>query len=209
MTVSTLNRRSFFQKLTAREQSPETVSSVFGKVKTLVPPIKQELPLVPPPTTTITINGGLEPYTGPWDYEQVAHLLRRTSFGLKKADLDLLLGMTMDAAVDHVLDVPTNPGPNDLPPPPVNNYYNGNASDPDGYDDPNVADGADWTTANFDGDAEGYRIESFRGWWYNLMLNQSASIWEKMTLFWHNHFATQTQAVFYGKVNYIDRKSVV
>lgn len=198
MTVSTLNRRSFFQKLAAREQSPETVKGIFGKMRPLAPLAKQELPLVPPPTTTITLNGGLEPYAGPWDQEQVAHLLRRTGFGVKKADLDLLMGMTMSDAVDHVLNVPADP-----PPPPVNNYHDdANPNNEYDYDDPAVPAGQTWVNADYDGDAEGLRIESYRGWWVNLMVEQGASILERMTLFWHNHFATQTAVIFYGKTNY-------
>ncbi|MBI5915129.1 MAG: DUF1800 domain-containing protein [Bacteroidetes bacterium] len=198
MTVSTLNRRSFFQKLrSASTGKPEERTGIFGKVKSLLPPLEQELPLVPPPTTTIVLNGGLEPYQGPWDYEQAAHLLRRTGFGVKKADLDLLLTLNVSDAVDHILDVPANP-----PSPPVNNYFNGDSNNPEGYEDPIVPLGQVWVDADYDGNLEGYRIESFRGWWYGLMLNQEASILERLTLFWHNHFSTQTQAVFYGKTNY-------
>ncbi len=207
MTVTTLNRRSFFQKLRSNSnQQLEEREGIFGKMKPLLDLGNQELPMVPPPTTTITLNGGLEPYTGPWDYEHAAHLLRRTTFGVKKADVETLLALTMDAAVNMVLNVAAEP----VPDPPVNNYYfpgDGNTP-PDGYDDPNVADGADWTNAAFDGDAEGWRIESFRGWWYNLMINQGPSIREKMTLFWHNHFSTQSQAVFYGKANYQHNKKL-
>jgi hypothetical protein len=194
MTVSTLDRRSFFQKL--RSPSPQReVTAKTGKGKFLLPPSKGELPPVAPPATTVTINGGLSPYSGPWEHEQVAHLLRRTTFGVKKADLGLLLSLTMDEAVNHLLDVSATP-----PPDPVNNYY-----DPlngEGYEDPIVPAGDVWVNADYDEAAEGYRIESYRGWWYEQMLNQGANIGEKMTLFWHNHFATQTESVFYGKTNY-------
>ncbi len=189
MTVSTLNRRSFFQKF--RNAGTEERQGIFGKVKPLLPPGGQELPPVPPPTTTVTLNGGLNPYAGPWDYEHAAHLLRRTTFGVKRADLQLLLSMSMSEAVDHILNVPATP-----PEPPVNNYNN------DDYTDPVVPPGEVWVEAAFDEDGEAYRIESFRGWWLNLMLTQEASILERMTLFWHNHFATQTESVFYGKTNY-------
>ncbi len=141
--------------------------------------------------TTTTINGGLNPYAGPWNYEQAAHLLRRTTFGVKRADLQLLLSMSMDEAVDHILNVPTTP-----PDPPINNYNN------DDYTDPVVPPGEVWVDANYDQDGEGYRIESFRGWWVNQMLTQEANIQEKMTLFWHNHFATEAGEVIYGKTNY-------
>jgi hypothetical protein len=196
MTVSTLNRRSFFQKIGNRKAVLER-KGIFGKASPMLPTKEQELPPVAPPATTVTLAGGLDPYTGPWDFEQAAHLLRRTTFGVKKQDVDLLKAMTMDEAVNHILDLPANP-----PPPPINNYYNQDASNPDGYEDPVVPIGQTWVNADYDEDAEGYRIESFRGWWIDLMINQGASIREKMTLFWHNHFATQTAAVFYGKTNY-------
>ncbi len=155
----------------------------------------QELPLVPAPTTAVALSGGLNPYTGPWEYEQASHLIRRTMFGVKKSDVDLLLGMNMEQAVDYLLDVDTT-----NPDPPINNYYD--STDDEGYDDPNVPSGADWTEAAYDEAAEGLRIESFRGWWVKQMVNQNVSIREKMLLFWHNHFATQASEVFFGKYNY-------
>ncbi|MBL7826097.1 MAG: DUF1800 domain-containing protein, partial [Saprospiraceae bacterium] len=151
----------------------------------------QELPDVPPPTKPLTLLGSLNPYAGPWGYAQAAHLLRRTGFGLKKAEVDHLLTLSMDAAVNKVLTVPGN-----LPAPPVNNYNN-----PD-YTDPVVLPGQTWVNQPFSLDAEGYRIESWRGWWTELMVNQQYSIQERMVFFWHNHFATQTNQVFWGRSAY-------
>ena len=62
------------------------------------------------------IMSGLSPYSGVWDTPQVAQLLRRTTFGVRKADVNQLLGMSMSAAVDLLLT------PQALPSPPVNNY---------------------------------------------------------------------------------------
>jgi hypothetical protein len=196
MTVPTLDRRSFFSNIW-KHQSKEAKQGIFGRVKSLLPPGSQELPAVSPPATAIVIGGGLAPYTGPWDYAQAAHLLRRTGFGIKKSDLDMLMAMNMEEAVNYVLNVNTD----DLTPP-VNNYYNGNAASPDGYDDPVVPLGEVWVDADYDENAEGYRIESFRGWWFDRMIYQEPTILERLTLFWHNHFATQSEAVFYGKTNY-------
>ena len=39
-------------------------------------------------TTEFTLQGGLDPYQGPWTKAEAAHLLRRTTFGLKQAHLD-------------------------------------------------------------------------------------------------------------------------
>lgn len=202
MTVSTLDRRSFFKKLRhATEEKKQGSDAILGqKMNPFAPVRNQELPPVPPPTTTITLNGGLEPYTGSWNYEQVSHLLRRVGFGVKKSDVELLLGMTMDEAVNYVLNI-VQPDVNDKP---INDYYfAGDANNnEDGYNDPNVPLGSSWVDADYDNAAEGYRTESFRGWWFDKMLHDDASIREKMTLFWHNHFATQTESVFYGKVCY-------
>lgn len=154
----------------------------------------QELPEVPAPGRHFTLVGSLNPYTGPWEYAQAAHLLRRTGFGLKKSDMDILLAMDADSAVDAVLTVPAS-----LPAPPVNNYNN-----PD-FNDPNVPLGQTWVNEPFDFtlvQAENFRIESWRGWWVDKMINQSISIRERMTLFWHNHFATQTEVVTWGRSVY-------
>ncbi|MBK6380684.1 MAG: hypothetical protein IPF72_13665 [Chitinophagaceae bacterium] len=40
------------------------------------------------PTRTLS---GINPYTGPWTVNEVIHLLKRTMFGAKKADVDFLL----------------------------------------------------------------------------------------------------------------------
>jgi uncharacterized protein (DUF1800 family) len=39
------------------------------------------------------------------------------------------------------------------------------------------------------------RNASFKKWWMGVMINQDRSIREKMMLFWHNHFATETNVV--------------
>ena len=158
------------------------------------PPGVPDAPPANMPETTVTISGDLSPYTGPWAFEQAAHLLRRTTFGLKKAQVDQLVALgDAQTAVDFVLDVPTTP-----PAPPINNYNNAD------YTDPSVAPGDTWVNAlpDFDTGGEGYRIESWRGWWLNHMIEGEANIQEKMTLFWHNHFATQTSQVFIGRLVY-------
>lgn len=191
MTVSTLDRRAFLKRF-RRPQKQEGKVGIFGKSKPLIPFRSQELPPVPAPTTFAVINGGLDPYTGPWGHDQAAHLLRRTGFGVKKSELDQFADMTMDEAVALVLDA------GNTPPHPVNNYNN------DDYTDPEIPSGEPWFEADYDNDGEGYRIESFRGWWLNLMVNNGPSIREKLVLFWHNILTTQTEAVFWGRPNYLN-----
>ncbi len=40
------------------------------------------------------------------------------------------------------------------------------------------------------------RVASLQCWWIGQMLNQTRSIHEKMTLFWHNHFAVDATQHF-------------
>ncbi|MDD8017886.1 MAG: DUF1800 domain-containing protein [Bacteroidota bacterium] len=156
-------------------EEPQTSAS---KKKTVNEFANKTLPAVQRTTS------GIEPYTGVWGNDQVLHLLRRTTFGAAKSDLDTLKALTMSSAVDLLLTVPAT-----APDPPVNNYN-------DRYADPTVAAGQTWVNAvHGDGTVNSLRIASFKSWWYGLMINQSLSIVEKMTLFWHNHFSTETGIV--------------
>ncbi|MEY3243322.1 MAG: hypothetical protein RIR11_4761 [Bacteroidota bacterium] len=190
MPVSTLNRRSFLSGKKSEGQFPMTKTSKRGEAHFLLPFTDQELPDVPAPNETLTFLSGLAPYTGPWGKAEAAHLLRRTCFGVKKTQLDQLKSMTVDSAVAQIL------APTPTPPVPVNDY-NG----PD-YTDPVIPAGESWVNAPYLGEAEGYRIESWRGWWYQLILNQEANVLERMTMFWHNHFSTQTEIVYWGRAIY-------
>jgi uncharacterized protein (DUF1800 family) len=188
-----LSRRQFFEKMTATgpHVQIEQISSEM--------PDMERFASMP----DITLQGGLDPYSGPWTRAQASHLLRRVTFGLKKAQVDQLLALgSAAAAVDAVLNVP-----NDPPAPPVNNYNDPTANPP--FVDQEVASGETWVNVPIDFDyldAEGFRIESWRGWWLNLMVEGDANIREKMTLFWHNHFATKSDAVFHGKTVYNHHK---
>ncbi|WP_309609790.1 DUF1800 family protein [Flavobacterium sp.] len=127
------------------------------------------------------INSGLNPYTGAWTVSQAIHLLRRTGFGHKKADVDTLLGLSLNNAVNLILNV------NATPPSPPINYYNNIEPDENG-----LPYGADWTNNAFNSDdigndSNGYRTASLAAWSLGLALNQDITIREKMTLFWY-HF---------------------
>ena len=136
------------------------------------------------PDETVRTFSGITPYNGPWTFNEVVHLLKRTMFGSTIEDVNYFLGMSMTQAVDQLLNVSASP-----PAPPVKNYNNTNipTTDPD-Y---NIPLGQTWVTINTT-TADGQRRGSLKAWWTGLMINQERTIREKMTLFWHNHFATET-----------------
>lgn len=138
------------------------------------------------------LSTGLEPYVGEWSEKQVTHLLKRTLFGVKRSELDHFLAMTMDEAVDAVIQ------PSPTHEPPVNDY----APPGSEFEDEHVAYGDTWINAPWSDLSEGWRIQSLKAWIVNNILNQSATIHEKLTLFWHNLLVVQFWDVFSGKANY-------
>jgi uncharacterized protein (DUF1800 family) len=136
----------------------------------------------PPPTT------GLQPYTGSFGTPELRHLLRRTLFGATKSDLAHFSGKSVTQVVNELLN-PTAP----LPEPPVKEYV---VSATTLVPDNNIVAGTTWVTdINNDGNIASYRRASFKKWWVGNLVNQDRSIREKMSLFWHNHFATEMNDV--------------
>lgn len=142
----------------------------------------------PPPTT------GLQPFTGSFGNPELRHLLRRTLFGATKSDISYFSGKSMVQVVDELLN-PTAA----LPAPPVKEYV---VAATTLVPDNNIAAGSTWVEdINNDGTIASYRRASFKKWWIGNMINQDRSIREKMTLFWHNHFATETGDI--GNAQYV------
>jgi uncharacterized protein (DUF1800 family) len=139
-------------------------------------------------------TSGVQPYAGPWTKNEVVHLLKRTMFGAKPADVAYFSGLTMSQSVDEILN-PSAP----LPAPPVKEYDGTTGvTTPDN----DVAAGATWiASVNNDGTIQSRRRASLKKWWTGCMINHDRSIREKMTLFWHNHFATETVDV--GNPNFL------
>lgn len=126
----------------------------------------------------------LQAYTGQWDEATARHLLRRTHFGVKLAELNTVKLLGLTATLDILL--------NDQlaqPLPPIKEYNPTNAAVPDLL----IAGGQTWVNhPTTDGTINSLRRASFKKWWVGQMLNQQISLREKMTLFWHNHFATES-----------------
>jgi Protein of unknown function (DUF1800) len=121
------------------------------------------------------IGGTLDPYTGSWDTEQAAHLLSRAMIGATKEQIELVLEIGPEAAVNMLLaDQP-------LPEPPIN-YFD--------EEDPFTPIGETWIDKPFQQDFAGGRFASLYAWTMGNMLEEGISARESLTLFWHNHFVT-------------------
>ncbi|HZY09527.1 MAG TPA: DUF1800 domain-containing protein [Bacteroidota bacterium] len=171
-----MNRRSFIstaaESVTAVEEIQKTTTVDNRFANKALPDVMR--------TTS-----GLEEYTGVWGFEQVAHLLRRTMFAATKSDITDMTSLTLDEVVDTLL---TDQSPPDAP-------LNTNNSDT------GAPVGQTWVNAATN-DFNNSRIFSLKAWWIGLMLNQSVSLREKMTLFWHNHFVTESIDVRDARVSY-------
>ncbi|MBL0181255.1 MAG: DUF1800 domain-containing protein [Chitinophagaceae bacterium] len=156
--------------------------------------MNETLPAKPTGTKSQTVSGkkqpvvfseGLQEYSGSWSTPQVVHLLKRTLFGAKLQDVAYFKNKTMQAAVDELLQ----PAPT-LSTYPLNNYSVNGYTDPTG-----VAPWQTWINTGItlaDKELNEKRIESFKTWWLGQVLNSDRSIHEKLVVFWHNHFATDT-----------------
>jgi uncharacterized protein (DUF1800 family) len=100
---------------------------------------------------------------------QVAHLLRRAGFGYTPAELDLYTSLGFQGTLERLLN-------------------------PERVDD-SAVDQHPTPAIDPTDDATRRQIQPAKHWWFNRMLLTQRPLREKMTLFWHNHFATATSKV--------------
>jgi hypothetical protein len=130
-------------------------------------------------SAAIAVSSGLEPYTGPWEFVQAAHLLRRTMYGPNRAQIVDAVNNGLTATVSQLL----NFGP--MPDPPVHYEFE---------EDPAAPIGTTWVDKPYALDnfnlIRSRRRRSLYAWSVLNVYEESVSLREKLTLFWHNHFVT-------------------
>jgi hypothetical protein len=136
-------------------------------------------------------NYSLKPYKGEIKDGELLHLLRRSLFGVGHKELAFYRNKTLNLCLDALL----TPSPT---PQPAREELS------DGVDlNPNIKVGGTWVNELYENDEVNYRRKlMFRTWWTGLVLNRDFSLTEKMTLFWHNHFATETDVVKDSRYSY-------
>ncbi|MBX9582628.1 MAG: DUF1800 domain-containing protein [Gemmataceae bacterium] len=121
---------------------------------------------------TIDPKAAWEPYRptpdNPWDRRKAGHLFRRAGFGATHAELEAAVAAGPDAALDAVLA--GKPDADDLAR--TSEFMASDRSMPPG--------------------APQARLSA---WWLDRMLKAGHPLREKLTLFWHNHFATSNAKV--------------
>ncbi len=142
--------------------------------------------------TVTTITSGIKKYKGKWTINQASHLAKRTMFGATKQDVAAFAAKSLRHAIDDLIETQE-----ETPLPPVNAYNDVN------YVDIEIPQGATWVTATKQTGMEvGRRKTSYKAWWTGLMLNQQRTLREKMVLFWHNHFSTESNQVDNATASY-------
>ena len=128
---------------------------------------------------TISKSYSLLPVPDKLDFDKSRHLLQRCVFGPKKSEIDALVGQSISSAISTLMALPTTTTQ------PVNNDARDLA----------VGLGQSWVSTSYNSTYNPYRINSLRAWWIGNMVTQPATIFEKMVLFWHNHFVTEISVV--------------
>ncbi|MHC4172751.1 MAG: DUF1800 domain-containing protein [Planctomycetota bacterium] len=122
----------------------------------------------------------LEPYSGPWGQDEAAHLARRAGFGAKPDEIDMLVGMGMDAAVDSFVDY--NPVDATL------------EAQIHGLPD----EGENNKITNPENDS------SLQGWWLYRIVHTTQPLQEQLTLFLHDTLVSGYSKVKAGITNKVN-----
>ncbi|MEM9933431.1 MAG: DUF1800 domain-containing protein [Bacteroidota bacterium] len=170
-----MDRRTFLGATLQSKRHSDPLDPVKkGKIDPVSKLVNQELPQLQ------EVTSGLEAHTGDFEWAEARHLLNRSLFGAKKAEIEQAVSDGLDATIDKLVADWEEPDP------PV--YYSYNK-------DPNAPVGTSWVSHSRSPgggvNPEGFRRRSLRYWALGLMATQEVSLREKMALFWHNHFATE------------------
>ncbi len=149
----------------------------------------------------------------------VALLYRRAGFGLRSGELDQVAANGYDAAVDTLLaGLGSAPDPTgDLVPLPVFSPYRRPATPatpatratpaaPATPATPAAPQAAAPTQTKVRNQEEAKELAALQRWWIDRMIATSTPLREKLTLFWHGHFATGASKVHDAKLMYLQNQ---
>jgi uncharacterized protein (DUF1800 family) len=129
-----------------------------------------------------------------WDSGKAQHLLNRAGFGVPRERANHLASLSLEKAVDYIVHYDQFPEQH---------------SDPDFLVDPKVY--AALRELEYEERTkkrneirrkERQAINLLQQWWMDRMLNTTRPLEEKLTLFWHGHFAVSAQKIQVSKHNH-------
>jgi len=121
-----------------------------------------------------------------WKKETATHLLNRIHSGTTFSDIKKYNDLGLNATVSEILKIRPKPDkPSDWVEETIPNFKNMTASE----------------RKEYQGLYKKRRI-ILVDWWMNLIMRDKVSIRENMTLFWHEHFATNAQKVYFPQAVY-------
>ena len=124
----------------------------------------------------------------------VAHLFRRAGFGLRPEELDRFTSLGIRGSVEYLLNYDALPDPSETRfPAPDLGPLTGKLNQLFAELDQSRPDRAELTRQLRAALDQAKLL--LQSWWINRMLHTSRPLQEKMTLFWHGHFATALQKV--------------
>jgi uncharacterized protein (DUF1800 family) len=122
---------------------------------------------------------GMNSYTGKWTFEEAAHLVRRTGFGNATiAEVEALQRLGMGLAVERLLSFSDDDGTGDNP-------FDAKATFEQALQDKPQ-------------NAAARTVPTVQAWWLYKMIHSNQPLREKLTLFWHGHFASGLDKVRNG-----------
>ena len=121
-----------------------------------------------------------------WDLRKAAHLLRRISSGSNYDEIKHFSDIGLNDAIKEIFRVRHKP------------------QIPGEWVYEQIPDFGKLSTAERQEYQKIYRERRIKliEWWQNLILRDEISIREKMTLFWHDHFATSAETIIYPPAMY-------
>ncbi|MDB6023300.1 MAG: hypothetical protein JWQ04_3157 [Pedosphaera sp.] len=126
-----------------------------------------------------------------WDYDKAAHLLNRAGFGGAPREIEQLSDLGMEHAVARLVDYEklpdATPNPDWAKPDPtrVERFRKARDADPE----------VRRKMIQEEQRTQRQRLVQLKYWWLERMVKGPRPLQEKMTLFWHGHFATSAEKV--------------
>jgi uncharacterized protein (DUF1800 family) len=142
---------------------------------------------------------------GKWNFRTAAHLLNRAGFGGAPAEIEKLEKRGLDGAVEFLVDYEKVPDPTEAPewaqpnPERLKEFAEARefrkklqSATPE---ERKELEAKAREMRRMQQRDQGRQMVELRGWWLDRMAKGPRPLQEKLTLFWHGHFATSVQKV--------------